>query len=132
MDIYKLSTQEFSAVSRLSAPERYQHFIKRVADWAVVWGLRDANGWAAVGDENNRSVFPVWPHPDYVSVCATGEWGTYAASPIDIHIFLQEWLPNMSKQGVSLSVFPVPEIKGSIISPLILQADIQEELSKIE
>jgi hypothetical protein len=43
-ETYGRSEQEFDAVSRLSGRERFAHFLKRVADWETVWGLRDPAG----------------------------------------------------------------------------------------
>jgi hypothetical protein len=87
---YALSDREFESVSRLAAEERFAHFLKRVADWEAVWGLRDATGWAAATDGEGHSSFPLWPHPRYASACADREWAGNAPVAIDVHEFVAE------------------------------------------
>lgn len=131
-DTYALSAQQFSAVSALAGPERYKHFVGRVADWQSVWGLRNESGWVAAGDENGNSGFPVWPHPDYALVCAIGDWSSNSPSPIEVHEFVERWLPNMTAQGVLVAVFPTPSMRGVLVPAAELQEHIQQELSQIE
>ena len=131
-DTYALSAQQFSAVSDLPGPERYKHFVGRVADWQSVWGLRSESGWVAAGDENGKSGFPVWPHPDYALVCAVGEWSGTSPSPIEVHEFVESWLPNLAAQGDLVAVFPTPSMRGVLVPATELQEHIQQELSQIE
>jgi hypothetical protein len=129
---YKINDQEFAAVSRLSGRERYGHFIKRVADWEEVWGLRDEEGWAAVGDDEGRSCFPVWPHPRYAEALATGEWATYRAAAIPLGAWLEDWLPGMDEDGVHFAVFPTPALQGVVVSCAELRAHLEHELALYE
>ena len=39
-------------VINLTASERYDYFIRKVADFEEVWGLKDAEGWALMGSED--------------------------------------------------------------------------------
>ena len=66
----RLSDQEFDAVSHLGADQRFAHFLRRVADWARVWELRDEAGWVAAADSEGHSIFPLWPHPRHAAACA--------------------------------------------------------------
>jgi len=129
---YALSLQQFTAVSKLAGTERYSHFVARVADWEGVWGLRNEAGWVSARDNDGNTGFPVWPHPDYAIACATGEWANNSPSPIEVHEFVDEWLPNMAAKGVLVAVFPTSSMSGVMVSALELQASILEELSKIE
>lgn len=129
---YALSAQQFSEVSALPGPERYKHFVSRISDWQNVRGLRNEAGWAAAGDESGNSGFPVWPHYDYALACAVGEWSDNSPSAIEVHEFVESWLPNMAAKGVHLAVFPTPSLRGVLISASELQGHIQQELSQIE
>ena len=129
---YALSPQQFSAVSSLAAPVRYKHFVARVADWESVWGLRNESGWVASGDEKGNSGFPVWPHPDYAQACAAGEWAGNSPSPIEVHDFIENWLPNMATDSVFVAVFPTPAMRGIPVPALELQRHIKQALSQIE
>ena len=129
---YTLSPQQFAAVSKLPGPDRYRHFVSRVADWQSVWGLRNEGGWVAAGDESGTPAFPVWPHPDYAAACALGEWSGNFPAAIEVHDFIDSWLPDMAAEGVLVAVFPTPMLRGAIVPAAQLQAHIHDELSRIE
>ena len=129
---YPLNRQQFQAVSALASHQRYRHFIGRVSDWQLVWGLRNEGGWVTALYSNGNPVAPFWPHPDYAIACAVGEWAGNAPASIDIHHFLSRWLPGMEKDGMLAAVFPTPAMQGVFVSPRQLQSDIEEELSCME
>lgn len=129
---YPLNRQQFQAVSALASHQRYRHFIGRVSDWQLVWGLRNEGGWVTASDSNGNPVAPFWPHPDYAIACAVGEWAGNSPASIDVHHFLSRWLPGMEKDGMLAAVFPTPAMQGIVVSPRQLQSDIEEELSCME
>jgi len=100
---YALSEREFEAVSCLGAEERFAHFLKRVADWEAVWGLRDEAGWVAATDSDDHSSFPLWPHPLY-----------------------------MASDNVFLAVFPTPALRGIIVSATELATALRQALAAYE
>jgi hypothetical protein len=129
---YALSDREFEAVSRLNAEERFEHFLKRVADWEAVWGLRDAKGWVAATDGEGHSSFPLWPHPRYAVACADHEWAGNAPVAIDVHEFVEEWLPAMASDNVLLAVFPTPGLSGVIVSAAEMADALRQALAEYE
>jgi hypothetical protein len=44
--------KKLERVFNLSPHERYVYFIKHVADFQEVWGLKQDDGWATTGDDN--------------------------------------------------------------------------------
>ncbi len=131
-DSYPLNPKQLASVSALPGPDRYQHFVSRVADWRLVWGLKDENGWVSAADDDGNPGFPVWPHPDYATACASGSWAGNSPTPIEVHEFLEGWLPGMAKDGVAVVVFPTAAMRGVLVPALQLQQVIQDELSSIE
>jgi hypothetical protein len=129
---YPLNPKQFAAVSALPAPDRYQHFVGRVADWQFVWGLRDLGGWVSAADDEGNPGFAVWPHPDYAAACAIEKWAGNSPAAIEIHEFLENWLTGMASDGVAVAVFPTATMRGVLVPALQLQRAIQEELSRVE
>lgn len=129
---YAVSPEHFAAVSALPGPQRYKHFVSRVADWQAVWGLRNEDGWVAATDDSGKPALPFWPHPDYATVCATGEWAGTKPTPVEIHEFIEKWLPNMAAECVLVAVFPTPALRGIPVPARQLEDQIREELSQIE
>jgi hypothetical protein len=56
---YKLNDKHIQNALKLSAPERYEYFIKRVADWRMLWALDAEDGWVIATDDNGKELFPV-------------------------------------------------------------------------
>ena len=55
-------------VINLTASERYDYFIRKVADFEEVWGLKDAEGWALMGSEE-QVLFPIWSEKEFAELC---------------------------------------------------------------
>ena len=85
-----------------------------------------------MADDTGAPGFPVWPHPDYAQACATKAWAGSVPAEIDVHEFVEEWLPDMSKREVAVAVFPTPSMKGVWTKPDELQRYLAEELEKYE
>lgn len=128
---YKITQKEIEQVSALDGQARYAHFIKRVVDWELVWGLHTTDGWASAGSEGVEA-FPLWPHPEYAKLQAKGQWQGYVPEPIELEAFLSEWLPSMQNNLVQLAVFPVGSFQAAIVPASRLLQDIKAELHNYE
>ncbi|HTE18405.1 MAG TPA: DUF2750 domain-containing protein [Armatimonadota bacterium] len=128
---WEMHPKEFASVVALPGPERYEYFIKRVADWESIWGLYQ-DGWFLMGDAEGRAVFPVWPHPRFAEAIATGDWDGAVAREISLDDFREKWLPGMTREGKSVAVFPVPPRQSVPVSPERLTRDLEVELADME
>jgi hypothetical protein len=126
---YEVSDKQFEAVIALSAPRRYEHFIKRIADSEAVWSLRSREGWVMSGDGQGGELMPVWPHPRYAAACATDAWSGTEPAAIPLHDFRAKWLPGLERDGRRLAVFPVPQGYSIPAAPERMRADLEEELA---
>jgi hypothetical protein len=106
--------------------------VTQAADCEALWGLRDETGWVALADDSQAPGFPVWPHPDYAMECATDTWLGCVPTEIDVHEFVEDWLPDMVVRGVMVAVFPTPSMSGVFISPNEFKIILLEELAKYE
>jgi hypothetical protein len=127
----QIHDEEFAALTRMNAPDRYSVFLHRVADWEEVWSLRSANGWCLMADESGVEMIPVWPHERFATACASSDDQEQAAS-IPLEDWLDKWLVGMIKDGRQVAVFPVPGGKGTIVSPTQLRADLLAQCEEYE
>jgi hypothetical protein len=126
-----ISQKQIEAILKLPAPQRYDHFIKKVVGWGKLWGLCE-DGWAMSETDEGEPVLPLWPEREYAQLSATDIWASYAPREIELEEFLEDVLPSLREQGVHPGVFFVPD-KGSIdIDIDQLEKDLREELSKYE
>ena len=87
--------------------ERYRQFLERVASEHKVWGLwRD--GWALGKDDDGGLVFPLWPAEDAAKPCAVGPWKGFTPEEIPVEDLLDQLLPQLARDNVSPSGFPLP------------------------
>ncbi len=122
---YQISDEEHESVTALPGPERYQHFLNRVADWQEVWGLRGADGWVMLGDEDDRQCIPLWPHPRYALALAADGSASSGPAAIALDVLLEKWLPGMERDGLGAAVFPTCLLKGIVVEPLRLKQDLE-------
>ncbi|WP_255462680.1 DUF2750 domain-containing protein [Galbibacter sp. BG1] len=128
MDINK----KISNIINLSAQERYDYFIRKIADFEEVWGLYDGDGWAMTMDDGGRKAMPFWPEKEFAKLCAQNEWENYKPKAIGLDDFIEKWLVGMYKDNLKAVVFYTPNNKGLIIYPHKLKDDLEEELEQYE
>ena len=125
-----INPEQIEAVLKLPANGRYDHFIKRVADFEEAWGLRSASGWAAAGDDAEALHFPLWPHREYAQACSSGLWGDSQPEAISLDNLLEKLLPKLERERTLVAVFPTPEGKGVPISAAELAQHLEAELDR--
>lgn len=92
-----INSQEIEAVVKLSGPERYVYFIKRVADKERVWSLKNKDGWALASDSAGNEVVPIWSHSEYAKLCTNDEWRNCFPEAISLQDWMNKWIPGMIK-----------------------------------
>ena len=129
---YRIHENEISAILALPGHSRYEHFVKRVADWEELWGLKDNDGWVTSVNNAGEKSIPFWPHPEYAHMCAEGSWERNLSTRIDLQAFMEKWLPGMERDGILVAVFPTPEGKSVYVQPSMLLESLEEELIQYE
>lgn len=127
-----MNPKQFESVCKLSADDRYFHFIGKIADFEELWTLKSIDGFVLYGDNNNRELIPVWPHPDYANVCKGVQWQDCEPFRIDVYLFLEKWIPRMNRDNKLLAIFPTSGNQGVILPPETLRKDLAEELKQYE
>lgn len=125
----KVSQEEMEAVSALDGPSRFKHFVKRVADAEVAWGLW-SDGWALMEADDGAQVFPLWPAREYAQAYATDDWAMYEPEEIALDDLLDELLPKLEANGVRPGVFPTTQGMGTTPTVQELERALQAELEK--
>lgn len=121
---YKLNDKKFDAACGLADDERYDYFMRKVADWEEIWSLHSPEGWVELSDEDGQICLPIWPHPDFADAWATGDWSDCKPKVIKLEHWLERWTPGLEKDDTVLAVFPVAEDEGIIQTP----AEVHEAL----
>ena len=102
--------------------------IRKVSDFEEVWGLKDKEGWALMGN-NEQVLFPVWSEKEFAELC---KWDNYQPNSIPLDDFIEKLLPKLEKDNVMLAVFPLSKGKGIIRTVQEIIADIERECEQYE
>ncbi|AXA94509.1 DUF2750 domain-containing protein [Massilia sp. YMA4] len=124
-----MNPKQIAAVFALPPVERFEHFVKVVADRQKAWGLYQ-DGWAMAGTAEGDMVFPLWPQREYAEACALDAWAGYTATEIPLHDLMHVLLPRLRTDGVLPGVLPTPSSKGTTPSVDELIAALEEELKR--
>jgi Protein of unknown function (DUF2750) len=128
-----MNQKKIESVIKLPINERYDYFVRKVAEFDEVWGLFDTNGWAIMTDNEKRVVVPFWPEEEFAKICCTDQWSSYLPKMIPLSAFVEKWLPGMKQDNRVVNIFYTPESKdGSIIDPDVLLNDLKDELAKYD
>ncbi|HVW50489.1 MAG TPA: DUF2750 domain-containing protein [Trinickia sp.] len=123
-------SKKIENVLRLDEQSRCDYFVRKVADFEVVWGLFDT-GWATASAGATTAV-PFWPEEEFAALCATAEWQRFHPKSIALDDFLGRWLPGMEKDHRVCVVFSTPTDRGSLLHPRDLDKLIRQELEQYE
>jgi hypothetical protein len=129
MKTWKMHAKEFQAVQGLPAAQRYSHFVRRVADFGVVWTLLGVHGWVLAADDAGGECVPVWPHARHADACVSGAWAGTRPEAIALPECLERWTPGMLRDGRVVAVFPTAAAQGVVVMPDRLRRDLERELA---
>src|SRR5262245_58938374 len=102
-----ITKKEIEAVLQLPGDKRYRQFIKRVADANMLWSLWN-DGWALGVTDKGQKTIPLWPAFEYAELCRLGDWKDDTPKPIDLHEFMESFLPDLIRKGIRVSIFDTP------------------------
>jgi hypothetical protein len=123
-----MNTHKIQNVINLNVEQRYDYFIRKVAEYEEVWGLYE-NGWALLSDKDKRIIIPFWPEEDFALLCCTEQWANYQPKMISLDDFVNKWLPGMHSDNRYANIFYTPATKiGTVVEPNVLLENLKEEM----
>ena len=123
----RTSEMEIEAVLALDGPARFDHFVKRVADSEVAWGLWRGDGWVLMANDDGKQVFPMWPAREYAQLHCTQDWAGSEVRQIPLTELVGELLPKLEQRGILPGVFPTPSGRGPTPAPATLADALRKE-----
>lgn len=122
--------KEIEKVSGLSPLERYQYFIKKIADSELLYTLIFPNDNYAISSIDSHNLFPVWSAEEFASNCKIAGWEESIIKEISFDD-LEEWFFDfIVENNYLLNVFPVGDKTGFIVDLEEFTKDLKSELDK--
>jgi hypothetical protein len=130
----ELHPKKLSSIAKLTSEDRCDYFIRKVADFEILWGLYGNSGWAS-SEIHGEIVMPVWPEEDFAILCATNSWDALTPKKIELSDFLDKWIPNKLNQYRYFGVFPVNgsdpiDVRSKLLKPDELGKMLLQELEQ--
>ncbi|MCG7488109.1 DUF2750 domain-containing protein [Vibrio sp. Of14-4] len=122
-----LSAQEIETVLKMREDERFSYAIKEIVKHKKVWILTDEHGCVMLNTEDEDCV-PIWPHHEFASLWATGEWEHCKAECISTAKWFSRWTRGLEDDDLSVVVFPNQNEEGLVVYP----DEFEFELRKAE
>ena len=119
-------------VQSLDPIKRLEYFIRKIADYELIWGSYGNNGWLLLSDENGRKIVPFWPEKEFVNEYNVTHKYEYFPKKIDLYYFLDKWINGLTKDKIDIIVFPVMKKESIIVTPLELKVLLRNELEQYE
>jgi hypothetical protein len=120
----KLSTHAVASAFALSAPDRYILFLTEATAHGQVWTLKGADGFVAFSDDDGHDCFPFWPAAEFATALADRDWADCRAEPLELTVFMEQWLKGMARNQRLVAIFPAPDGTSIVLEPLAVLEDL--------
>lgn len=125
---WDLDEEERRLALALPTQERYSYFVQVLVDEEQAWGLRNDEGWVLGSDPERGDILPLWPHSDFAGACARGSWQDAVPAEIPLDDLLEELLPLLGEDHITVAAFPIPEGDSVLVTPDDLGKDLLAEI----
>lgn len=126
-----VSEKEIENVSKLEPFQRYEYFIKRVADSEKLYSLKNEENWA-IAEVDQYKLFSLWPARQFAEKQIIEGWSNYQVAEIGLVNFNDEIGPMIKEKGFLLNVFSVGNQSGFVVELEEFLRDLNEELEKYQ
>lgn len=126
----KITQREIESVSSLNPFDRYKYFIKRVADFEVMYTLVDERGRFAISEVEGNIMLSFWSAQEYAIINAANEWKNYRVQTITLGDFEKEVIDLISEQNYLLNIFPINDKTGFVVNIGEFAKDLASEMKK--
>jgi hypothetical protein len=119
----------------LTVKLRYEKFVKRICETAIVYGLESEEGFATSGsneydDENGEPVEIIcfWPEKALAKACIKDDWTEYQVTEIPLSEFIENWCIGMNNDGLLIGTDFDQNMFGFETEPLDLALELVKKL----
>ena len=130
-----LHPKHIENVSGLKPFDRYNYFIRKVADGEELWTIVNTNGDLGIsvieGDNKRyKTLVPFWPEKDFIEGFLTDNWVKHTPVKISLDDFEDKIIAIIEEENYLINVFPVNNKTGFVVTLQELIRDLNEELEQ--
>lgn len=126
-----MHSSKMDNILNLSAEDRYGYFIRKVADFEEVWLIKDQDGYAIFGDQENKTTIGVFPEKEFAVLFLTDTWSNCVLESKDLNVFM-EWLDKLENDKIQIAGFPNKDLKTIVVEPKEMKSHLLFELQQYD
>ena len=108
--------------------DRYQYFIRKIADWEKVYTLVFLNGNYAMSIVDDKKLFPLWSAREFAELSKTGDWQECEILELDFNE-LEKLFDYIGEYNFLINVFPT-DTTGFVVTLEEFSRDLGTELEQ--
>lgn len=120
--------KEIENVQKLEPFNRYQYFIKKIADFEMLWTIIDENDDYAVSEVDGFHLISFWTAEEFISSNLDEGWRNCKPIRLTLEDLQEEVFDIISSENFLINVFPVNGRSGFVVNLDEFKRDLDEEL----
>lgn len=127
-----MHVKEIETVSSLEPFERYNYFIKKIADFEILYSLKSLEGNFAISETDDKYMFPVWSHKEFAKLNLNKEWRSFEICKISLEELEEEIFYFILENNYLINVFPMNNKTGFVVNLEEFKRDLSIELENYQ
>lgn len=127
-----LHPKEIENVSRLKPFDRYQYFIRKVADFEEFWTIVDEKGDFALSKIDKSTLVSFWTAEEFAQINLDDGWANCVPFKLDLDNFEEAIIPMIEENNYLINVFPANGKSGFVVNLDEFLRDLNNELEQYE
>lgn len=127
-----MHVKEIETVSNLEPFERYNYFIKKIADFEILYSLKSLEGNFAISETDDKYMFPIWSHEEFAKLNLNKEWENFEICEISLEELEEEIFHFVLENNYLINVFPMNNKTGFVVNLEEFKRDLSIELENYQ
>ena len=123
--------KEIENILKLNPFDRYQYFIRKIADWETAYTLIFPDGNYAISTIDDKNLFPIWSAKEFVELSKTDGWESCNIIELTFDDFEETLFDYIDENNLLLNVFPTDKT-GFVVSLEEFAKDLKDELEQYQ
>lgn len=126
----ELHPKEIETVKNLEPFERYKYFIKRIADFEILYTLTYGNGAYATSKVDNHLLLPFWSAKEYADLCKIDGWKDCKVVELNFDDLENSIFDIIANENYLINVFPTNQKLGFVVDLDEFARDLSDKLKR--
>ncbi|PZU26011.1 MULTISPECIES: DUF2750 domain-containing protein [Sphingobacterium] len=124
--------KEKENILKLDPFKRYQHFLKKIADFEELWTIVDEDGNYAISEIDGYKLISFWTVEEFIFSNLSDGWEDCKPFKLILEDLQNELYEIIATENYLINVFPINGKTGFVVNINEFKRDLDEELDKLQ